>query len=190
MRKTPGGEFCAPSKNKPNSDRRCRHTTTMPPLTQANPKSATRNPKSTNSSIRSNRKRDPECLMPVRQLISVDRPQLALQSRGTWKTVRNRISIRKLVDLHRINRDDVDMTDPRNVASLPRAHMPELPQTDRLRLFTRTNGRKKLLLEQQHLSPGKRRRAYVNTVRLQRTCFRRLLYEIPCLSCPCKRVWQ
>jgi hypothetical protein len=137
-----------------------------------------------------NRKPDPKRLMPTRQLLAVDRSQLALQSRGVWKTIGKRIGIRKLVDLHWFNRHDLNMADPGNIAPLTGAHVAELPQPDRLRLFARTNGRQKLLLEQQHVLPSKRPRAYMNTARLQRTRFQRLLYEITGLTCPCKRVSQ
>src|SRR4051794_12977968 len=96
----PQGEFCASSKNTANITNR-----------------------DTPALARSHRERDPKRLMACRQLIAINGSQLGLQSGRGREAVWDRIGVGKCFDLNRLDGNDLNVADARNVASLTGAHV-------------------------------------------------------------------
>jgi hypothetical protein len=88
------------------------------------------------------------------EFFAVDGPQLVLQGAGGRESVGNGIGIGEGVDIHRLDRCNVNRTDAGYVAALPGPHVAEFPQPDRLRLFAGADRGQEFLLEEEHIALG------------------------------------
>src|SRR5690348_15394638 len=95
-------------------------------------------------------KRDSKRLVSLGQLIAVNSSQFVLQCSGSREAVRDCIGVSQSVDFDRFDRGDANVADARNVASLPRSHVAELPQANCLSLFARAYRGQEFLFEEEH----------------------------------------